>query len=107
MLEALACREALALGDDLLVGKLIVATDCQQVIKDIMDDAGGCYAPIIKEIGLHRREFVTSVFKHEGRKSDTEAHNLARHALSLGQGRHLWLLETHNLMLIPVMLAFD
>jgi hypothetical protein len=58
----------LALSDDLLVSKLIVATDCQQVIKDIADDAGGCYALIIKKIGLRRRELVTAVFKQEDMK---------------------------------------
>jgi hypothetical protein len=60
----------------------------------------GMYAPIIKEIGMHRKEFDTALFKHEGRKSNTKPHNLARHALSLGQGHHLWLLEPHDMMLI-------
>jgi hypothetical protein len=106
-LEALACREALHLADNLLVTKILVASDCQQIVKDIADDSGGCYAPIIKEIGLHQRDFETALFTHEGRKSNTEAHNLARHALSLGQGRHPWLFEPHDLMLIPIILAFD
>jgi hypothetical protein len=82
-LEALACQEALHLADDLLVIKIMVANDCQQIIKDIADDSGGCYAPIIKEIGLHRRDFETALFTHEGWKSNTDVHNLARHALSL------------------------
>jgi hypothetical protein len=73
----------------------------------IAEDSGGCYAPIIKEIRLHQWDFETALFSHEGRKSNTEAHNLTRHALSLGQGRHLCLLEPHDLMLIPVILAFD
>jgi hypothetical protein len=40
-LKALAYREVLHLADDLLVTKFLVASDCQQVIKDIADDSGG------------------------------------------------------------------
>jgi hypothetical protein len=48
-----------------------------------------------------RSEFGEVVFKFEGRKSNTEAHNLAPFALSLEQGRHLWLLQPHDTLLIP------
>jgi hypothetical protein len=40
-------------------------------------------------------------------KVNVEAHNLARYALALGQGRHLWLLESYDPVMIPTILAFD
>jgi hypothetical protein len=40
-------------------------------------------------------------------KLNVEAHNLARYALALGQGCHLWLLESYDPVMIPTILAFD
>jgi hypothetical protein len=68
---------------------------------------GGKYAPIVREISMLSSDFEEVVFKFESRKSNVEAHNLARFALSLGQGRHLWLLEPHDTVLIPVTLNVD
>jgi hypothetical protein len=36
-----------------------------------------------------------------------EAHNLARYALSLGPGRHVWLLEPHDHVILPLFLDID
>jgi hypothetical protein len=47
-LEALACREALALANDLLLQKITIAFDCQQVVTDIEDGVGRRYASIIR-----------------------------------------------------------
>jgi hypothetical protein len=52
-LEALAFREDHALVDDMYICKVQIASDCKQVINDIAEAAGGSYAPIIKEIGMH------------------------------------------------------
>jgi hypothetical protein len=68
---------------------------------------GGSYASIIREIGIQREDFLTVRFVHEGRRSNTGAHNLARHSQSLGPGRHLWLLEPHDVNLIPLVMVFD
>jgi hypothetical protein len=64
---ALACREDHALVDDLPIGKVQIASDYKQVINDIAEAAGGSYAPIIKEIGMHGRDFPIVNFLHEGR----------------------------------------
>jgi hypothetical protein len=45
---------------------------------------GGKYAPIVRGISMLRSDFEEVVFKFESRKSNVEAHNLARFALSLG-----------------------
>jgi ribonuclease HI len=106
-LEALACREALSLATDLSTQRVCVASDCKQVVNDIAVDSGDFYAPSIKEILVDRLEFEKSTFIHEGRKSNSEAHSLAQHALSLGPWRHMWILEPHDILLIFVVLAFD
>jgi hypothetical protein len=79
----------------------------KQVIKDITDRNGGCYAPVVKEINLHLSMFEAASFVHEGRRSNAEAHNLARHALFFSLAPPLVARRTHNTLLIPVILAFD
>jgi ribonuclease HI len=49
-LEAIACREALALADDLGVNRIHVASDCKVVIDDIIGGTNGRYGAIILEI---------------------------------------------------------
>jgi hypothetical protein len=58
------------LAADLSIQRVYVASDCKQVVNDIVADSGGVYAPIIKEILVHRLEFEKSTFIHEGRKSN-------------------------------------
>jgi ribonuclease HI len=66
VLEALACREALALALDLGISHLLVASDCKTVVNDISDGSMGRY--------------------------EIKAHDLARFVLSLdSSGRYLWL----------------
>jgi hypothetical protein len=102
-LEALACREALALAEDLS----LVASDCRQVIDDISEDTGGQYASIVKEISIHKLAFNNVIFTFERRESNKDAHSLARFALGLAPGRHVWLLEPFDTSRIPVTLSFD
>ena len=52
-LEALACREALDLADDLGLRRILISSDCKQVVQDITDGSGGRYATVIKEIQMH------------------------------------------------------
>jgi ribonuclease HI len=106
-LQALACREALSLAEDLGLPRVCIASDCKQVVDDIAEDSGGRYASIIKEIKVYRSEFEKVIVVHEGRKSNTEAHNLARFALSLDLGRHLWLLAPYDPLVIPVLLNIE
>jgi hypothetical protein len=81
-LEAMACREALVFADDLGLSFLMVVSDCKGVVQDISEGTCGVYASVIEEISLHSSEFLR-------RKQNMEAHNLARYALSLGQGRRV------------------
>ena len=90
-LEALAIREALALSDDLYLRRIHVASDCKVVVEDIRKENVSRYGAIIHEIIDHSLTFDFCKFSHEFRSSNFEAHNLAKHALSLGVGRHVWL----------------
>jgi hypothetical protein len=50
-LEALACREALALVDDLGLRRVIASLDCKQVVQEISDGTGGAHEMVTREIG--------------------------------------------------------
>ena len=88
-LEALAIREALALADDLYLRRVEVASDCKVVVEDLQKDNLASYGAIVHEIIAHSSSFEFCSFRHEFRSSNYEAHNLARHALSLGDGRRV------------------
>ena len=56
-LEALACREAMCLAEDLLINNYIVASDCKQVVSDINSGSRGQYRAILSEINLRATLF--------------------------------------------------
>lgn len=106
-LEALACREALALATDLLLSHVEVASDCKGVVSDIQNYTGGLHGNIIREIKDTMSEFESCTFIFEGRMSSIEAHSLAIHSLSLSVGRHIWLLQLPDINCIPMQLIVD
>lgn len=65
MLEAIACREALSLAQDLRMQHLQVASDCKQVVHHIHQGVGGDYGIIIKEILDTVSSFSSCVFSLE------------------------------------------
>ena len=101
-LEALAIREALALADDLYLRRIQVASDCKTVVQDLNKENLASYGAVIHEIVEHSLAFDFCNFSHEFRSSNFEAHNLAKHALSLGGGRHVGLGHPGNLPSVPV-----
>ena len=104
-LEAMACREALALAADLGIHQFIVASDCQQVVSDISRRTRGQYGAIISEINLKVSLFQCS-FTFESRAVNYEAHRLAKFCLSQGPGRHVWLGTPHDPRCIPLLVEF-
>lgn len=101
-LESLGAREALALTEDLYVQKIHVASDCKTVVDGVKQGSSAVYGAIIHEIIDHATAFSSCNIVHEFRTSNTEAHNLTKHALSLGFGRHVWLGQPGDLFFIPV-----
>jgi hypothetical protein len=100
-LEALACREALALAEDLGIDQVFVASDCKTVVNDIKNGTGGPYGAIIEEIKSRAASLRDCSFVFESRTVNFEAHKLARFTSSLELGRHLWLGIPYDLH-IPV-----
>ena len=104
-MEAIACREAVALAEDLNQPSYIVSSDCKQVVDDLAKGSQGAYGAIIREI--RHRVPSTSKFIFEGRAANVEAHKLAKYALSLLPGRHVWLGQPHDQTCIPLSVDFE
>ncbi|KAM3225890.1 hypothetical protein ACQJBY_058544 [Aegilops geniculata] len=101
-LEAMGVRESMALVEDLQLQAIHVATDCMDVVKDIKQKSNPIYGAIIHEIIEYSSSFNSCTFVHEFRSSNVEAHNLAKHALGLEFGRHVWLGHPGDLTFVPV-----
>lgn len=106
-LEAIACREGLSLAEDLGLQSLVIASDCETVVKHIKESSGGIYGGVVKEIQEWKSLFNSCIFKFESRSSNFEPHKLARHALMLDQGRHIWLGQPHDPNVIPADISID
>ena len=102
ILEAIACREGLSLAEDLGLQNMVIASDCQEVVKHIEEKSGGNYGGVVKEINSWQTSFSSRCFKFESRVSNFEPHKLARHAVKLVHGRHIWLGLPHDTSVIPV-----
>jgi ribonuclease HI len=83
-LEALACREGLALARDIHACKVCVASDCKM-------ESGflGDYAVVVRELQDSRLEFEHLSSCHEKMIHNIEAHNLARSVVLDGHGRQV------------------
>lgn len=71
-LEAIACREALSLADDLLLHNFIIASDSKQVVNDIIKGNQGRYGSVINEIKMRAMVFNCK-FSFEGRAVNVKA----------------------------------
>ena len=100
--EALVIRDALALSEDLYLRRIHVASDCKGVVEEVRKENAASYGAVIHEIVDHSLSFDFCKFSHEFRSLNYEAHNLANHALTLGDGRHVWLGHPGNLSFVPV-----
>jgi hypothetical protein len=102
-LEALACRETMALATDLNLQSFVVASDCAMVVNNLQENYGGSYSMITDEIKDWMKNFSSVVFKHENRASISEAHRVARSFVSVSTCRQVWLLQPPAGLCIPVL----
>lgn len=99
-LEVMACREGLWLAKDLMLDNIIISSDCASVVRDINNGGGGRYEVIIREIRETISEFNSCRFIFESRRKNFEADGLAKFSISLESGRHMWLVQPHDLVTI-------
>ena len=102
VLEVLGIREALALANDLYIQKVAVASDCKAAVEAIGKGTSSEHGAVVLEIKQLSRDFNSCIFSHEFRTSNVEAHKLAKHALTLGTGRHVWLGHPGEISFVPV-----
>ena len=88
--EAISCKEGLALASDLLLQDFRVACDNAGVVASIREGSMGSYGHIVQEIRARSNDFRIVEFIHEGRRSNVDAHNLARSCIYANLGRHVW-----------------
>ena len=72
------------------------------MVTEIQTGSGLSYGAIVQEIKMTANSFPSCNIVHESRSSNVDAHNLAKHALRLGPGRHVWLGETDDISFVPV-----
>ena len=94
--EAMACREGLALAKDLALQKILIATDCANVVRSIQGPGMGTYGHITREIKAGVATFMEAEVIHESRKLNGEARSLAKSSIYNSVGRHVWLLSPPN-----------
>ena len=102
VLETLAIREALALSEDIYLNQVLVASDCKVAIDAIREGSLANFGAIVQEIKMTTTSFSSCNIVHEFRSFNVDAHNLAKHALKLGPGRHVWLGQTDSISFVPV-----
>jgi len=88
--EAISCKEGLALASDLLLQDFRVACDNAGVVASIREGSMCSYGHIVHEIRARSNDFRIVEFIHEGRRSNVDAHNLARSCIYANLGRHVW-----------------
>lgn len=107
ILKPIVCHEGLALAADLSLTHIKIATNCKSLVTDFSKGSNGNNTTITKEIQHRIMAFNYCSWVHKGRLSNVEAHSLAKHALSLSHGRHVWFLSPHDPIVIPVKLLFS
>ena len=65
-LEALACCEAFLLAADLYLARVVTASDCQGIVRDIQNRTGSMYASLVREINETATNFQQCSFIFEG-----------------------------------------
>lgn len=87
IVEAIACKEGLALASDIMVQHFKLASDNVNAIRGIKEDGMAAHGHIIREIQARAAYFETSIFVHENRRSNIDAHYIARSAIYSEFGR--------------------
>ena len=93
VVEAMACREGLALASGLGLHSFRVASNCANAVRSFTSKGHSRYGPIVQEINDRRQSSTSAEFFLEGRRSNDDAHLVARSSVILSIGRHVWFLS--------------
>jgi hypothetical protein len=96
--EAISCKEGLALTSDLLLHDFRVACDNAGVVASIREGSMGFYGHIVQEIRARSNDFSFVEFVHKGRRSNVDVHNLAKSCIYAQLGRHVWFVSPPNVV---------
>lgn len=91
--EAMACREALLLRQDLNLRAAVVASDCANVVRSVEEGSRGMSSMVIEEIRRMKMTAGEVSFRYERREANFDAHHIVRKSLELVPGRYVWFLE--------------
>jgi hypothetical protein len=93
MMEAIASREGGALATDLFLQKVKMASDYNNVVKSFREEALGPYYHVIRDLRAMQGDFQHFELVHENRRTNLDAHGLARSSLYTSLGRYVWFLQ--------------
>lgn len=94
IMEAIACREGLALVSDLALQKFQLASNNANMIRSLQVVNLEAYGQILQEMTARSKEFRKRDFVHESRMSNVDAHHIAGSNISGDIGRHIRLLSS-------------
>ena len=83
----------MSLALDIQVANFRLASDNQNVVKNILQGSQGVYGQIVQEINARRSAFASVEFVHEKRDSNIDAYTITRSAIYDDLGRYVWLLS--------------
>ena len=73
------------------------------MVNEVKCGSAAVYGQVIREIKLQISSFISCNLVHQFRSSNFDAHNLAKHALNLGVGRHdVWLGQPDGIPFVHV-----
>jgi ribonuclease HI len=93
VMEALACREAMALAHDLNLQNITVETDCLSLITALEHPYAASFSKVLEEVKEDARLFSRASFRHENWASKSDAHRFARFSISSEVGCQVWLIQ--------------
>ena len=102
IVEAIACREGLALAQDIQVTRVRLACNNANVISSINQGSNGVYGQIVMEIQEESKSLESVEFIHERRSTNIDAHRIARSSLYEDEGRHVWFFIHHMVFVTPM-----
>jgi hypothetical protein len=92
-MEVIACREAIALAQDLQLNRITLVLDCLTMINALRQSFYSSFSMVLDEVKSNAAQLEEVAFRHENRSSNIDAHNLARFAVSCNLGCQVWLIR--------------